>query len=107
LDFSWPFNSYYFGWDSQENAASGMLKNTFLMTAIVSLGLGLFSFTLPKTPPKASEEKVTISDVLGLDALKLLKDRNFLIFFYSIYFNLYSPSILLSECKTHFYQKYK
>ena len=42
----------------------------------------LFSFTLPKTPPTGSkDEKVRVSDILGLDALKLLKDRNFFIFF--------------------------
>lgn len=76
--------SYIFHWDSKENTKNGFLKNTFLMAGIASLALGIFSFTLPKTPPKiASSEKVTISDVLGLDALKLLKDRNFLIFFIS------------------------
>ena len=76
--------SYAFHWDSEEGIASGMLKNTFLMTAIASAFLGVFSFTLPKTPPKVSkDQKVTISEILGLDALKLLKDRNFLIFFLS------------------------
>ncbi|MEH3112795.1 nucleoside permease [Pedobacter terrae] len=76
--------SYFFHWDSKEGTEAGLLKNTFLMAGIVSLVLGLFSFILPKTPPKlSSDEKITISDVLGLDALKLLKDRNFLIFFIS------------------------
>ncbi|WP_421942628.1 nucleoside permease [Pedobacter sp.] len=75
--------SYFFHWDSKEGTESGLLKNTFLMAGIVSLVLGIFSFTLPKTPPKVTGEKLTISDVLGLDALKLLKDRNFLIFFIS------------------------
>ena len=76
--------SYAFHWDSEEGIASGMLKNTFLMTAIASAFLGVFSFTLPKTPPKVSkDQKVTVSEILGLDALKLLKDRNFLIFFLS------------------------
>ena len=76
--------SYYFHWDSKENAAAGMLQNTFLMTAIVSVVLGVFSFFLPKTPPSISkEDTVTISSILGLDALKLLKDRNFLVFFIS------------------------
>lgn len=76
--------SYVFFWDSPESRAVGMLKNTFLMVGIASAILGLFSFTLPKTPPRASkDEKVSISSLLGLDALKLLKDKNFLIFFLS------------------------
>ena len=76
--------SYLFHWDSAEGIQSGMLQNTFLMTAVASFILGIFSFTLPKTPPKISkDEKVTISDIIGLDAIKLLKDKNFLIFFLS------------------------
>lgn len=76
--------SYLFHWDSAESIKDGFLQNTFLMVAIASAILGLFSFTLPKTPPKAKNgEKITLSDILGLDALKLLKDRNFLIFFIS------------------------
>ena len=75
--------SFYFHWDSKEGTESGLLKNTFLMAGIMSAILGVFSFALPKTPPKVSKgEKITVSDVLGLDALKLLKDKNFLIFFY-------------------------
>ena len=44
--------SFVFHWDSSEGTTSGLLKNTFLMAGIGSLILGLFSFTLPKTPPK-------------------------------------------------------
>ena len=74
--------SYIFHWDSQANAAGGLLKNTFLMTSIASLILGLFSFTLPATPPtKSAGGKASLREILGLDALKLLKDRNFLTFF--------------------------
>ncbi|MEJ5994632.1 MFS transporter [Pedobacter sp. Du54] len=75
--------SYAFHWDSKNGIESGLLKNTFLMAGVASLFLGLFSFLLPKTPPKGAGEKVTVSDILGLDALKLLKDKNFLIFFVS------------------------
>lgn len=76
--------SYVFNWDSEAGVAQGMLRNTFLMTAIVSGILGVFSFTLPKTPPRIDKnETVSISGILGLDALKLLKDRNFLVFFIS------------------------
>ncbi|MGW9684786.1 nucleoside permease [Flagellimonas sp. 2504JD1-5] len=72
----------FIGWDSEAGVQQGLLRNTFLMVAVASAVLGLFSFTLPKTPPQVSKgEKITLSDILGLEALKLLKDRNFLIFF--------------------------
>ncbi|MEQ9299136.1 MAG: nucleoside permease [Cyclobacteriaceae bacterium] len=76
--------SFVFSWDSAEAIAAGALENTFLMVAIASAIMGLYSFTLPKTPPVVSkDEKVSIGDIIGLDALKLLKDRNFLVFFLS------------------------
>jgi len=74
--------SFVFLWDSEANVNAGMMRNTFLMAAIVSLALGLFSFTLPKTPPRILPgTKVKLSEILGLDALKLLKDKNFALFF--------------------------
>ncbi|OEY71571.1 nucleoside permease [Salegentibacter salarius] len=75
--------SLVFGWDSAMAREEGMLKYTFLMAAAASAVLGLFSFTLPKTPPSSKGEKVTLSDILGLEALALLKGRNFLMFFIS------------------------
>ena len=75
--------SFVFHWDAQESIAGGLLKNTFLMVAIASLILGVVSFTLPKTPPKNTEANPNIASILGLDALKLLKNRNFLVFFIS------------------------
>lgn len=42
--------------------------------------LGFFSFALPQTPPKSLGRKVTVRDVLGLDALTLMKDRSFAVF---------------------------
>jgi nucleoside transporter len=75
--------SYVFHWDSAESLASGMLKNTFLLAGVAALILGLLSFTLPATPPKVSDEKIKIGDIIGLDALKLLKDKNFAVFFIS------------------------
>ncbi len=75
--------SYLFKWDAL--ASEGALKNTFLMAAIASSALGVFSFLLPKTPPikDVEGEKPSISAILGLDAIKLLRDKNFLIFFIS------------------------
>ncbi|RTY69713.1 nucleoside permease [Flavobacterium sp. LB2P53] len=75
--------SFVFHWDTAEAISQGFLKNTFLLAEIAALILGIFSFSLPKTPPKVSEEKIKIGDIIGLDALKLLKDKNFAIFFIS------------------------
>lgn len=75
--------SLVFAWDAPEARAEGMLRYTFLMVSIASAALGLFSFTLPNTPPSSKGEKVTLRDILGLEALALLKGRNFLIFFIS------------------------
>ena len=76
--------SFLFKWDSIENINQGMLSNTFVMVSIASFILGVFSFSLPKTPPSINKgENVTIKDILGLDALKLLNDRNFFVFFLS------------------------
>lgn len=74
----------YLAWDSQAGISEGFLKNTWIMASIVSLVLGFYSFTLPLTPPRAkSTGKIKLSEILGLDALSLLKDRNFAIFFLS------------------------
>jgi nucleoside transporter len=60
----------------------GNLQLTFIMAAVASLILGLFSFTLPSTPPiRKKGEKASIGDMLGLDALKLLKNKSYLLFF--------------------------
>lgn len=72
--------SYVFQWDT---GTAGLLKNTFLLAAIASVIQGIHSFTLPRTAPirRESSEKPKISEILGLDAIKLLNNRNFLVFF--------------------------
>jgi len=75
--------SYAFGWDARDALAGGLLRNTFLMCAVVSLLLGLFSFTLPRTPPSGKNVAggATLKQAFGSEALGLLRERNFLVFF--------------------------
>jgi nucleoside transporter len=67
----------FLGWEKESR-----LENTFYMASAVSAFLGFFSFLLPDTPPKGKSDKApTVREMLGLDALKLLNDRNYLMFF--------------------------
>ena len=76
--------SYVFSWDSQQAIADGMLRNTFMLCAIASAALGVYSFTLPAAPPASKGQEASgLGELLGLDALSLLKDKNFLVFFLS------------------------
>ncbi|WP_031530467.1 nucleoside permease [Dyadobacter crusticola] len=54
----------------------------FKISMVASALLGVYSFFLPDTPPKPSV-KSSFSDIMGLDAFKLFKDRSFAIFFMS------------------------
>ncbi len=61
-----------FGFDGQ--------NGIFTLAGIVAIALGVYSFTLPHTPAPSRGKRVSVRDVLGLDALVLLKDRSYLVF---------------------------
>jgi nucleoside transporter len=58
----------------------GRSAGMFQTAAVASLLLGLASFALPHTPPARLGHALSSRDVLGLDALKLMKDRSFAVF---------------------------
>lgn len=75
----WIIAGLLIGWLGWE--AGGALTNTFVMAAIGSALLGVYAFTLPHTPPEQTDGPPTVRDILGLDALALLKSRSYLVFF--------------------------
>ena len=58
----------------------GESAGMFKVAAAASAALGLYSLTLPHTPPTRRSGGIKARDVLGLDALALMKDRTFFVF---------------------------
>ena len=56
---------------------------TFQIAAGASALLGLFSFILPNTPPKASTSESSLGSILGKDAFILFKSNAYKIFFFA------------------------
>jgi nucleoside transporter len=76
--------SYVFAWDAPAALTRGALQNTFTMCAASSFLLGIYSFTLPRTPPLgAAQRGKSLRSLLGFDALEMLRERNFAIFFFA------------------------
>ncbi len=76
----------------------------FYLAGGVSVVFGLFAFSLPHTPPKKVGGNVSVAEVLGLDALALLKKPSFAIFIVCmflicipLYFYFVMMGIYLSE----------
>ena len=76
----------------------------FYLAGAVSIAFGLFSFTLPHTPPRKVGAHVSVGEILGLDALALLKKRSFAVFIacmflicVPLYFYFVNMAIYLTE----------
>ena len=54
--------------------------NIFYLAAACSVALGLFSFTLPHTPPPAKGKPMDMRTLFMVDALQLLKNPSFFVF---------------------------
>lgn len=67
--------------DKVFSISTEQLAFTFKMAATASAVLGILSFFLPDTPPKARGTETNIAKILGADAFVLFRDRSFTIFF--------------------------
>lgn len=55
--------------------------NQFYIAALAAIALGIFAFTLPKTPPQNSDtSNKSTAELLGLNAFKLFKNYRFALF---------------------------
>jgi nucleoside transporter len=74
------------GWIIAGLSITGLKFDTnigmFHLTIAAGVVLGLFSFTLPNTPPTSSGP-VSVRQIIGLDALVMLKNRSYLVFLIS------------------------
>jgi nucleoside transporter len=52
----------------------------FLLASAASILMAIYSLTLPHTPPAGGGQPITLRNVLGLDALIMLKRRTYLVF---------------------------
>ncbi|WP_414662829.1 MFS transporter [Horticoccus sp. 23ND18S-11] len=78
----------------------------FYLAGGVSILFGLFALSLPHTPPKKTGANVSIGEILGFDALALLKKPSFAIFIVCmflicipLYFYFVMLGIYLTELK--------
>ncbi|MDX1565197.1 MAG: MFS transporter, partial [Phycisphaeraceae bacterium] len=65
----------WFVWDTS--------KSMFYLAAGAALAMGFYSFTLPHTPPVPGQERPTIGQLFGLDAMAMLKRPAFAVFMVS------------------------
>lgn len=76
----------------------------FYFAGAVSIAFGVFAFTLPHTPPRKVGADVSVGEILGLDALGLMRKPSFAIFVLCVfliciplYFYFVNMAVYLSE----------
>lgn len=71
-------NPWGLGWTWIE--AGDKSPTQFLIAGSAGILLGVFSFTLPHTPPPSAGRRTSVSQLLGLDSLRLLARPSYAVF---------------------------
>ena len=69
-----------FGKDGLGGTNLELSVDQYWVTAAASLALAVYALTLPHTPPPMKGQKAKASDLLGLGAVGMMKDRSFAVF---------------------------
>jgi nucleoside transporter len=88
------------GWIAAGIVVSKILHADFESTPLyvgggASVFLGLYSFTLPLTPPPSAGQKSSWKQILGIEALRQLRTRSFIVF-------LFCAMLIFSAFGTYF-----
>lgn len=76
------------GWIAAGIFVSGILEADetaipLTVAGITSIFMGVFSYTLPHTPPPAKEKTTSFKQIIGLEALRKLNNKPFIVFIIS------------------------
>jgi len=74
----WILAGWALSWQSWDSSVQ-----MFALAGWAAVGMGVYSFFLPHTPPPGAGKQVTAREILGLDALVLFKRPAFMIFMVS------------------------
>src|SRR5688500_14361250 len=107
-DFPWVKTLSAVGWIAGGvtlSALEGEQSATqFSLAGAVSVAFGIFALTLPHTPPKKTGADVSFGEIIGLDALGLMRKPSFAVFVgclflicIPLYFYFVNMSIYLTE----------
>ncbi len=80
-DFTWQLPKFLGGPDAPAAAVTlGSTVWPYYFGCGASVLLGLYAFSLPHTPPQLKGKTVSVGDILGLKAVRLMKDPSFAVF---------------------------
>ena len=105
--FGWIAVSTICLFSDQITKAFGVSQNfeytriPMIIGAAIGLATGIFSFFLPSTPPKSIGHTPTLGDIIGVKALALFKERNFLVFALTTFLILFPNMFYWGFCNMY------